>query len=93
MDTGWCMFRTMLEYKAQWYGRKLVVIDRWYPSSQICSICGKSTGKKPLNIRAWTCPHCGTSHDRDVNAAKNILAAGLAVSVCIDGRTGTKVSH
>lgn len=93
MDTGWCMFRTMLEYKAQWYGRKLVVIDRWYPSSQICSTCGKSTGKKPLNIRAWTCPHCGTSHDRDVNAAKNILAAGLAVSVCIDGRTGTKVSH
>lgn len=85
-DTGWRMFRTMLEYKAQWYGRKLVVIDRWYPSSQICSTCGKSTGKKPLNIRAWTCPDCGTSHDRDVNAAKNILAAGLAVIVCGDGR-------
>lgn len=85
-DTGWRMFRTMLEYKAQWYGRTLVVIDRWYPSSQLCSNCGKNTGKKPLNIRAWTCSHCHTTHDRDVCAAQNILAAGLAVTVCGDGR-------
>lgn len=85
-DAGWRMFRTMLEYKAAWYGRDLVVIDRWYPSSQLCSHCGKNSGRKPLNIRAWTCPHCHTLHDRDVNAAKNILAAGLAVTVCGDGR-------
>ncbi|EFA22170.1 transposase, IS605 OrfB family [Bifidobacterium gallicum DSM 20093 = LMG 11596] len=85
-DAGWRMFRTMLEYKAAWYGRQLIVIDRWYPSSQICSHCGKNNGKKPLNVRAWTCPYCHTTHDRDVNAAKNILAAGLAVNVCGDGR-------
>lgn len=86
-DTGWREFRTMLEYKADWYGRQPVVIDRWYPSSQICSTCGKRTGRKSLNIREWTCPYCGTHHDRDVNAAKNIQAAGLAVLACGDGRT------
>ncbi|KFI58606.1 transposase [Bifidobacterium gallicum DSM 20093 = LMG 11596] len=85
-DAGWRMLRTMLAYKCEWYGRQLVVIDRWYPSSQICSTCGKNTGRKPLNVRAWTCPACHTTHDRDVNAAKNILAAGLAVNVCGDQR-------
>ncbi|KFI58348.1 RNA-guided endonuclease InsQ/TnpB family protein [Bifidobacterium gallicum] len=85
-DAGWRMLRTMLAYKCEWYGRRLVVIDRWYPSSQICSTCGKNTGRKPLNVRAWTCPACHTTHDRDVNAAKNILAAGLAVNVCGDQR-------
>lgn len=87
-DASWSMFRTMLEYKADWYGRRLIVIDRWYPSSQTCSTCGKRTGCKPLNIRSWTCPYCGTHQDRDVNAAKNIQAAGLAVIACGDGRKG-----
>ena len=86
-DTGWREFRTMLEYKSEWYGRTLTGIERWYPSSQICSTCGENTGHKPLAVRQWDCPYCGTHHDRDVNAAKNILAAGLAVTVCGDGRS------
>ncbi|MET7665448.1 RNA-guided endonuclease TnpB family protein [Streptomyces sp. NPDC005463] len=81
-DAGWRDMRTMLEYKAAWYGRNLVVVDRWFPSSKLCSHCGKLASKMPLNVRAWTCDGCGTTHDRDVNAARNVKAAGLAVSVC-----------
>ncbi|MFM9608761.1 RNA-guided endonuclease InsQ/TnpB family protein [Streptomyces niveiscabiei] len=80
-DAAWHQFRTMLEYKAQWYGREIVVVDRWFPSSKLCSVCGTLQDKMPLNVRTWTCD-CGTTHDRDVNAAKNLLAAGLAVSAC-----------
>ncbi|WP_406178822.1 RNA-guided endonuclease InsQ/TnpB family protein [Streptomyces canus] len=80
-DAAWVQFRTMLEYKATWYGRELVVVDRWFPSSKLCSACGTLQNKMPLHVRTWTCD-CGTTHDRDVNAAKNLLAAGLAVSVC-----------
>ncbi|MDT0486182.1 RNA-guided endonuclease InsQ/TnpB family protein [Streptomyces doebereineriae] len=80
-DAAWAQFRTMLEYKATWYGRELVVVDRWFPSSKLCSECGTLQNKMPLHVRTWTCD-CGTTHDRDVNAAKNLLAAGLAVSVC-----------
>ena len=80
-DAAWHDLRSMLTYKAEWYGRDLVVIDRWYPSSKVCSACGAIAGKMPLNVRTWTCP-CGATHDRDVNAARNILAAGLAVSAC-----------
>ncbi|MGW0436899.1 RNA-guided endonuclease InsQ/TnpB family protein [Micromonospora sp. NPDC003197] len=80
-DAAWTTFRELLTYKADWYGRDLVVIDRWYPSSKVCSACGHLTEKMPLNVRSWTCP-CGAVHDRDVNAARNILAAGLAVSAC-----------
>ncbi|MFF4378388.1 RNA-guided endonuclease InsQ/TnpB family protein [Kitasatospora sp. NPDC001547] len=83
-DASWAELRTMLEYKARWYGRDLVVIDRWFPSSKLCSACGTLRGSMPLNVREWTCG-CGTTHDRDVNAAKNILAAGLAVAACGDG--------
>lgn len=78
-DAAWTTFREQLTYKCQWYGRNLVVIDRWYPSSKVCSACGHLTEKMPLNVRSWTCP-CGAAHDRDVNAARNILAAGQAVS-------------
>lgn len=80
-DASWTTFRDMLEYKCAWYGRDLLVIDRWYPSSKLCSACGALQGKMPLNIREWTCP-CGAVRDRDVNAARNILAAGLAVMAC-----------
>jgi putative transposase len=83
-DAGWRQLRTMLEYKADWYGRNLVVVDRWFPSSKLCSACGRLAEKMPLNTREWTCP-CGAVHDRDLNAARNILAAGLAATACGDG--------
>jgi putative transposase len=81
-DCGWGEFRRQLEYKAARYGRRLVVIDRWYPSSKACSACGHRLAELSLSTRTWRCPSCRTLHDRDVNAAKNILAAGLAVSAC-----------
>ena len=80
-DAAWSDFRSMLEYKAQWYGREVIAIDRWFPSSKLCSACGTLQDKMPLSVRTWTCD-CGTTHDRDVNAAKNILAVGLTASVC-----------
>ncbi|GAB4585287.1 RNA-guided endonuclease InsQ/TnpB family protein [Nocardia sp. IFM 10818] len=80
-DAAWATFREMLEYKCAWYGRELVVVDRWFPSSKLCSSCGALYEGMPLNVRMWTCG-CGVTHDRDVNAAQNILAAGRAVSVC-----------
>jgi putative transposase len=79
-DAGWAEFVRQLEYKAKWYGREVVKIDRWYPSSKRCSDCGYTAEKMPLNVRHWTCPDCGANHDRDINAARNILAAGLVVS-------------
>ncbi|MEO8188560.1 MAG: RNA-guided endonuclease TnpB family protein [Burkholderiaceae bacterium] len=79
-DAGWAEFVRQLEYKSLWHGRELVGIDRWYPSSKRCSDCGHTVAKMPLNAREWTCPECGALHDRDVNAARNVLAAGLAVS-------------
>jgi putative transposase len=82
---AWGDLRAMLEYKCDWYGRELVVIDRWYPSSKTCSVCGHGTAALPLNVREWHCPSCGTRHDRDINAARNISAAGLAVSACGGG--------
>jgi putative transposase len=80
-DAAWSELRRMLEYKARWYGREVIAVDRWFPSSKLCSVCGALAESMPLHIRIWTCD-CGTTHDRDVNAAKNIKAAGLAVSVC-----------
>ena len=84
-DASWSELRRMLEYKADWHGRELVAIDRWYPSSKTCSDCGHLLRSLPLNVREWVCAECGAIHDRDVNAAKNVLAAGLAVSACGDG--------
>ena len=76
-DVSWFEFVRMLEYKATWYGKQVSKISRWYPSSQICSDCGFSSGKKPLSIREWTCTNCGSHHDRDINASINILNEGL----------------
>lgn len=82
-DAGWSSFISMLEYKAERYGRTLVKISRFEPTSQTCSTCGVKDGPKPLNVREWTCIACGTVHDRDTNAAINVkTAAGLAVSAC-----------
>ena len=76
-DVSWSSFVTKLQYKADWYGRKIVKVDKWFPSSQICSECGHKDGKKSLEIREWTCPICHTHHDRDINASINILTEGL----------------
>ncbi len=89
-DASWGELIRQLAYKCEWYGRELIKIDRWFPSSKRCGNCGHIVDKLPggrgtrpaLNIREWECPKCGMNHDRDVNAAHNILAAGLAVSVC-----------
>jgi len=79
-DAGWSEFVRQLEYKALWYGRELIGIDKWFPSSRRCSDCGHTVKAMPLKVREWTCPECGSAHDRDINAARNVLAAGLAVS-------------
>ncbi|HEV8192697.1 MAG TPA: RNA-guided endonuclease TnpB family protein [Ktedonobacterales bacterium] len=81
-DVGWGELVRRLEYKAHWYGRTLVRIDCWYPSSRRCHACGYIYDALTLDVRQWTCPNCGVRHDRDINAAKNLLAVGRAVSAC-----------
>lgn len=83
-DASWSELRSMLEYKTSGYGRSVIAIDPFYPSSKTCSACGATVDRLPLDVRVWACC-CGAFHDRDVNAAKNTLAAGLAVSACGDG--------
>jgi putative transposase len=78
-DVGWGEVVRRLEYKAAWYGRTLVKIGRWYSSSKRCSVCGCIKDALPLEVREWTCAQCGTQHDRDINAAKNVWAVGHTV--------------
>ena len=78
-DVSWSSFVAKLQYKADWYGREIIKVDTWFPSSQICSECGHKDGKKSLDIREWTCPICHTHHDRDINASINILIEGLRI--------------
>jgi putative transposase len=73
-DASFGELRQQIQYKAGWYSREVVVIDRWAPSSKACSGCGHVLAELPLSVRAWTCPVCGAEHDRDVNAARNLLA-------------------
>lgn len=92
-DAAWGIFINKLQYKADWYGRTLVRIGRWFPSSQLCYQCGyRNTLTKNLNVRSWTCPQCGISHDRDVNAAINILVEGkrlVAAGTAVKGARNT----
>jgi putative transposase len=93
-DCGWGAFRRMIEYKAERAGRRVIAIDRFYPSSKTCSACGHLLASLSLSTRHWSCPSCGTRHDRDVNAAKNILAAGLAAARSDPGDAcGADVRH
>ena len=78
-DVSWSEFRRMLTYKSQWYGKQLSVVDRYYPSSQICHCCGSKDGKKSEDVRLWICPNCNSELDRDINAAINILNEGLRI--------------
>jgi len=80
-DAGWSAFVAMLEYKAARYGRTFARTGRFEPTSQVCSACGARDGPKPLGVRTWTCAACGTVHDRDVNAARNVLALGRRESL------------
>ncbi|MDN3398706.1 IS200/IS605 family element RNA-guided endonuclease TnpB [Psychrobacter sp. APC 3426] len=81
-DSSWSTFTTMLNYKAEWYGKALIKVDRWYPSSKTCSGCGHLLTKAelPLQVRSWNCPSCLQSNDRDINASINILNEGLKLA-------------
>ena len=79
-DVSWYEFRRQLEYKCKWYGKKLVVIDQYFSSTQICHVCGNSDGKKDESVRIWICPMCGSLLDRDINAAINILNKGYILT-------------
>ncbi len=94
-DLGWRQFRTLTENKCAKYGRIFKVINRWEPTSQKCSVCGFKGGKKELDVREWTCLNCGTVHDRDVNAAVNILEAGTetVVEETVEPQPITKVEE
>ena len=84
-DCSWFSLVSKIEYKAQWKGVKVVKIDQFYPSSKTCSVCNWKKNDLTLKDREWTCPKCGAHHDRDLNAAKNILAWGRRFVALSDG--------
>jgi putative transposase len=88
-DAAWSQLRSTLEYKAAWHGRELIAVDRWLPSTKTCAQCGVLRDSLPLHVREWTC-RCGAVHDRDINAARNVLAAGRTVAACGDGVRPTR---
>jgi putative transposase len=94
-DAGWTEFRRMLEYKTKWYGSELVIVPRFYPSSKLCSGCGKVVDELPLEVRKWECLNCHLVHDRDVNAAKNILnwstGSSPGIYACGDTSSGGRI--
>lgn len=92
-DAGWAKFKTMLEAKCDKYGRDLTIVNRWYASSQICSCCGKSGGKKELDVREWECIFCNTTHDRDINAAENLNRWAGGQSDQYNNERGASVSQ
>jgi putative transposase len=87
-DCSWPEFVRQIEYKAKWYGRTVAKIDRFYPSSKMCSDCGYTNDKLTLADREWACPRCGVCHDRDLNASRNILKRGLEILQETVGMTG-----
>jgi putative transposase len=89
-DVSWGSLVSMLKYKAAWHGRQIILIDRWFPSSKTCSCCGHVLEELNLDVREWTCPSCGEHHDRDVNAAKNILQQGLKVLSGLGAKSDVK---
>ena len=86
-EASWNMLLSMLKYKAAWYGREIVQVSRWFPSSKTCNDCNYILESLPLSVRKWTCPRCEAPHDRDINAAKNILKQGLNLIPCSVGAT------
>ena len=84
-EVGWSKFISMLEYKGKWYGKNIIRIDPWFPSSKTCSNCGQVLGELDLSVREWTCGGCRVTHDRDVNAAKNIRIKGIDTGVGSSG--------
>jgi putative transposase len=94
-DAGWAQFLSMLEYKAMRRGRTLLKVDRFFPSSQICSACGFRDGPKPLSVRAWSCPTCSVRHDRDWNAGRNVLYEGrrMVASMTAPSTPGPGARH
>jgi putative transposase len=84
-DVGWGMFVNFLHYKLYREGKVLVEIDRWFPSSELCSNCYYQVSEMPLDVRTWTCPNCYTHHDRDPNAATNIIAEGIRMLWVLEG--------
>ena len=94
-DMGWSELRRQVEYKAGWRGGRVVLADPWYPSSKMCSCCGRVVDKLPLQVRTWQCPACGTQHDRDRNAGINLqkMAVSSTASACGGAGAGPVRKH